>query len=138
MNLLNEAQEQQLQEISKHLVQVRQEKGIRIEEVAARTNIRLLFLECLDAGKFAELPEPVYIQGFIRRYADVLGLDGQALAKTFTVNVEPLTHQLTHQFHKDETEPIKKDLTSAFLYLFLTFYYWELRRSHSFMYSILN
>ncbi|MBD2343297.1 RodZ domain-containing protein [Anabaena subtropica] len=104
MNLLNEAQEQQLQEISKHLRQVRQEKDIRIEEVAAKTNIRLYFLESLDAGKFAELPEPVYIQGFIRRYADVLGLDGQTLAKTFTVNVEPLTHE----FQANNTEHIKK------------------------------
>lgn len=104
MNLLNEAQEQQLKEISKYLLQVREEKGIRIEEVAAKTNIRLYFLQALDEGKFSQLPEPVYVQGFIRRYADVIGLDGQALAKTFNFNAEPITQE----FHHEETEHIKE------------------------------
>ncbi|BCL36257.1 helix-turn-helix domain-containing protein [Nostoc sp. MS1] len=105
MNLLNEDQEQQLKEISKYLLQVRQEKGIRIEEVAAKTNIRLYFLQALDAGKFTELPEPVYVQGFIRRYADMLGLDGQALAKSFNLNAAPV---ITPEFHHEETEHIRK------------------------------
>ncbi|HEY9801838.1 MAG TPA: RodZ family helix-turn-helix domain-containing protein [Leptolyngbyaceae cyanobacterium] len=103
MNLLNEAQEQQLEEISKYLLQVRQEKGIRIEEVAAKTNIRLYFLQALDAGKFSELPEPVYVQGFIRRYADILGLDGQALAKSFNPTVPGI-----QEFRHQETEYINK------------------------------
>ncbi len=89
MKLLNEAQVEQLKEISNYLLQVRQEKSIRIEEVAAKTHIRLAFLKALEAGEFEELPEPVYVQGFIRRYADVLGLDGAALANTFTVNIIP-------------------------------------------------
>jgi cytoskeletal protein RodZ len=105
VNLLNEAQEQQLKEISKYLLQVRQEKGIRIEEVAAKTNIRLYFLQALDAGKFAELPEPVYVQGFIRRYADILGLDGQALAQSFNLNAAPVT---TQESHHEETEHVRK------------------------------
>ncbi|QSJ19622.1 helix-turn-helix domain-containing protein [Nostoc sp. UHCC 0702] len=90
MKLLNEAQVEQLKEISKYLLQVRQEKSIRLEEVAAKTHIRLAFLKALEAGQFEELPEPVYVQGFIRRYADVLGLDGTALANTFTINIIPL------------------------------------------------
>ncbi len=103
MNLLNEAQEQQLKEISKYLLQVREKKGIRIEEVAAKTNIRLYFLQALDEGKFSELPEPVYVQGFIRRYADILGLDGQALAKSFNATTAPVTPE----YHQ-ETEHIEK------------------------------
>ncbi|MEA5505674.1 RodZ family helix-turn-helix domain-containing protein [Halotia wernerae UHCC 0503] len=89
MNLLNEAQTEQLKEISQYLLQVRQEKSIRIEEVAAKTHIRETFLKALEAGHFEELPEPVYVQGFIRRYADAIGMDGTALANSFTVNVSP-------------------------------------------------
>jgi cytoskeletal protein RodZ len=85
MSLLEDNQKKQLQEISKTLRQVREEKSIRLEEVAIKTNIRLACLKALDADKFDELPEPVYIQGFIRRYADVIGLDGAALANTFSV-----------------------------------------------------
>ena len=89
MKLLNEAQVEQLKEISKYLLQVRQEKSIRLEEVAAKTHIRLALLQALEAGQFEELPEPVYVQGFIRRYADILGLDGTAVANTFTINIIP-------------------------------------------------
>lgn len=89
MTLLNETQKEQLLEISRYLRKTREEKSIRIEEVAVKTNIRLLFLKSLDSGYFEELPEPVYIQGFIRRYADILGLDGQAIANSFTVSSVP-------------------------------------------------
>ncbi|MBE9049867.1 helix-turn-helix domain-containing protein [Nostocales cyanobacterium LEGE 11386] len=89
MTLLNEAQKEQLKEITQYLLQVRQEKSIRIEAIAATTNIRLTFLQALDAGQFAELPEPVYVQGFIRRYGDAIGLDGTALANTFIINDVP-------------------------------------------------
>ncbi|MBH8554204.1 helix-turn-helix domain-containing protein [Nostocaceae cyanobacterium CENA357] len=89
MNLLNEAQTEQLKEISQYLLRVRQEKSIRIEEVAAKTHIQKNCLQALETGHFEELPEPVYVQGFIRRYADALGLDGTALANTFTINVVP-------------------------------------------------
>ncbi|RCJ42141.1 DNA-binding protein [Nostoc minutum NIES-26] len=89
MTLLNEAQLEQLKEISQYLLQVRQEKSIRIEEVAARTHIQLASLKALEAGKFEELPEPVYVQGFIRRYGDAIGLDGNSLANTFTINIIP-------------------------------------------------
>ncbi|MBD2485996.1 helix-turn-helix domain-containing protein [Aulosira sp. FACHB-615] len=89
MSLLEDVQKEQLQEISKTLKQVRQEKSIQLEQVAIKTNIRLACLKALDTGKFDELPEPVYIQGFIRRYADVIGLDGASLAKTFSTEVHP-------------------------------------------------
>ncbi|MBD2446262.1 helix-turn-helix domain-containing protein [Nostoc sp. FACHB-152] len=87
MNLLQDNQTAQLKEISKHLLQVREAKSIRLEEVAMKTNIRLTLLKALDDERFDELPEPVYIQGYIRRYADVIGLDGASLAKTFATQV---------------------------------------------------
>jgi cytoskeletal protein RodZ len=86
VNLLNEAQARQLKEISTHLRQVRQEKSISIEEIAAQTLIRLAFLQALDECEFAELPESVYVQGFIHRYADALGLDGATIANSWIVD----------------------------------------------------
>ncbi|MBN3885704.1 MAG: helix-turn-helix domain-containing protein [Nostoc sp.] len=87
MTLLNEAQVEQLKEITTHLRQVRQEKSIRIEEIAAQTLIRAGVLHALEEERFEELPEPIFVQGFIRRYGDALGLDGNALSYTFISNV---------------------------------------------------
>ncbi|MEA5601278.1 helix-turn-helix domain-containing protein [Nostoc sp. UHCC 0252] len=87
MTLLNQAQVEQLKEISTHLRQVRQEKSIRIEEIAAQTLIRAGVLQALEEERFEELPEPIFLQGFIRRYGDALGLDGDALSHTLISNV---------------------------------------------------
>lgn len=89
MKPLTQAQAEQLQEITQHLLRVREEKSITIEEIAIQTNIRLSILKALDAGDFQALPEPIYVQGFIRRYGEVIGLDGQALAHTFKINDYP-------------------------------------------------
>ncbi|MDP5338640.1 MAG: helix-turn-helix domain-containing protein [Nodularia sp. (in: cyanobacteria)] len=89
MKPLNEAQKEQLQEITQYLLRLRQEKSISIEEIAIQTNIRLHLLNALDAGNFEILPEPIYVQGFIRRYAEAMGLDGQALANTWIINDFP-------------------------------------------------
>nr|WP_199326799.1 helix-turn-helix domain-containing protein [Nostoc sp. FACHB-888] len=67
--------------------QVRQEKSICIEEIAARTLIRAGVLQALEEERFEELPEPIFIQGFIRRYGDALGLDGNALSHSLISNV---------------------------------------------------
>jgi cytoskeletal protein RodZ len=87
VTFLNEAQVEQLKEISTHLRQVRQEKSIRIEEIAAQTMIRAGVLEALEQERFEELPEPIFLQGFIRRYGDALGLDGNAISHILITNV---------------------------------------------------
>jgi cytoskeletal protein RodZ len=55
------------------------------EAIAAKTFIPLRLLKALEEGQLDQLPEPVFIQGFIRRYADALNLDGAALAQTFSI-----------------------------------------------------
>ena len=87
MTLLNEAQVEQLKEITTRLRQVRQEKSIRIEEIASQTMLRVGILQALEEDRFEELPELIFLQGFIRRYGDALGLDGNALSYSLVTNV---------------------------------------------------
>ncbi|MGB3760622.1 MAG: RodZ domain-containing protein [Rivularia sp. (in: cyanobacteria)] len=83
MNLLNEEQGEKLKEITKKLKQIREQKGINIEQIAAKILVRPVFLNALEEGRFEELPEAVYIQGFIRRYGDAIGIDGTAIGQEF-------------------------------------------------------
>ncbi len=94
MNNLNPAQVEQLKEIGAQLRQQRQEQSISTEEVSAKTYISPRLLTALEEGQSENLPEPVFIQGFIRRYADVLALDGDALSKTFSTNLSPTTSEI--------------------------------------------
>lgn len=52
----------------------RQEKRWTLEEVSQRTRIRREFLEALEEGKYDVLPADVHVRGFLRNYAQVLGL----------------------------------------------------------------
>lgn len=85
MAKLAPTQIEQLQSIGAYLRQVRQEQGLAIDMLANQIFIRPALLKALESGHDAELPEPVFIQGFIRRYAEALGLDGQTIAQEFRV-----------------------------------------------------
>ncbi|PZV04627.1 MAG: hypothetical protein DCF32_12075 [Leptolyngbya sp.] len=85
MAKLAPTQIEQLQSIGAYLRQVRQEQGLAIDMLANQIFIRPALLKALESGHEAELPEPVFIQGFIRRYAEALGLDGQTIAQEFRV-----------------------------------------------------
>ncbi|MEH1932305.1 MAG: helix-turn-helix domain-containing protein [Nostoc sp.] len=97
MTLLNKAQVEQLKEITTHLRQVRQEKSIPIEEIASQTLIRAGILQALEEERFEELPEPIFLQGFIRRYGDALGLDGNALSHALISNLVPQDSNNAHK-----------------------------------------
>lgn len=72
-----------LTEIGAYLRQVRQLQELSLETVASITKIPVRTLQAIEAGNLEQLPEPVYIQGFIRRYADAIGVDGTEIANAF-------------------------------------------------------
>lgn len=78
-----------LVQIADYLRAEREKQGISLEEIAIKTFIPQRLLQALDEGHIERLPEPVFVQGFIRRYADSLGLDGTEIAKTFPVEAPP-------------------------------------------------
>lgn len=90
MGTLDTVQQEQLKAIGTYLSDVRQEQARSLEEIAAKTYIPLRLLKAIETGQEKPLPEPVFIQGFIRRYADALGLDGIDLSQKFPVHVTPL------------------------------------------------
>jgi cytoskeleton protein RodZ len=57
--------------------------GWSLGDVAARLKIRLGFLEAIESGDLAALPAPTYAAGFIRSYADALGLDPNDILHRF-------------------------------------------------------
>lgn len=62
---------------------VRERKKLALEDVSARLRIRRQHLAAIEAGNFAELPGPVYITGFLRSYAEFLGLDPSQVISNF-------------------------------------------------------
>ncbi|MBI3603662.1 MAG: helix-turn-helix domain-containing protein [Nitrospirae bacterium] len=63
--------------------QVRETKGLSVDEVASKTRIHPDFLKALEEGNFAKLPEQVFAKGFVRSYARSLGLDEEDAMRRF-------------------------------------------------------
>ena len=62
-----------------------------MEDISLQTYIRAQLLKALETGDTSDLPQPIFVQGFIRRYADALGLDGTNFSKQFPVHSIPDT-----------------------------------------------
>ncbi|MCH4903093.1 DUF4115 domain-containing protein [Cylindrospermopsis raciborskii CHAB3438] len=80
---IEEQQLQKLLELGSQLAALRQEKGLSINEVVLTTRIPGRLLTAIEAGDLSGLPEPVYIQGLIRQFANALSLNGVELASSF-------------------------------------------------------
>jgi cytoskeletal protein RodZ len=86
---LTPMQVQHLIEIGAFLQQVREDQGLSLEQITATTYVPLRMLRAIELGQIEVLPEAVFIQGFIRRYAEAVGLDGIAVAKQFPLSPDP-------------------------------------------------
>lgn len=64
-----------MESIGEFFRQVRETKGLTIEDIASKTRIRADFVKALEDGNFASLPDQVFARGFVRSYARSLGLD---------------------------------------------------------------
>ncbi len=64
-----------MESVGEFFKQVRETKGLTVDEVASKTRIRTDFVKALEDGNFAKLPDQVFAKGFVRSYARSLGLD---------------------------------------------------------------
>ncbi len=65
--------------------------GEELRDVAYMLRIRYPYLEAIEDGRYEELPGPTYAIGFIRAYAEHLGLDSEEVIRRFkseTADVE--------------------------------------------------
>jgi cytoskeleton protein RodZ len=71
----------------------RREKGLSLKEVEQATKIRTRYLEGLEREDPTSLPDPVYARGFLKTYANFLGLNGEQLSREFRDHRAPRREQ---------------------------------------------
>jgi cytoskeleton protein RodZ len=64
-------------DIGSSLREARERQTLDFPELEERTKIRPKYLRALEDERFDLLPAPTYVRGFLRSYAEALGLDGQ-------------------------------------------------------------
>lgn len=69
--------------LGEKLKKLRSDKRIALNEVARITKIQLSYLEYLEEGAYDKMPADVYVKGFLRSYADFLGVDEKILLRIY-------------------------------------------------------
>ena len=64
-------------EIGNSLREARVRQGLEYPQIELATKIRAKYLRALEDEQFGILPAQPYVKGFLRTYAEFLGLDGQ-------------------------------------------------------------
>ena len=91
--------------VGETLRNAREEKGISIKQVAEATSIRIMYLEAIEKEQFDLIPGEVYLKGFIRNYANFVGLNGPELVEKYKEQVAVQKRQ-EHVPTAEESEPV--------------------------------
>jgi cytoskeleton protein RodZ len=70
-------------EIGNSLREARLRQGLDLAEIEQATKIRTRYLRALEEEQFELLPAQTYVKGFLKSYADQLGLDGDLYVEEF-------------------------------------------------------
>ncbi len=68
-----------MSQLGERFRQAREARGLSITEVSTATRILPRYLQAIEAGDVASLPGDVYARGFIRNYAQLLGLPAEEM-----------------------------------------------------------
>lgn len=84
------AQEQAPDAVGRLLAQARMDLGYELAGVAAELRIRLPYLQAIEDTRYQDLPGMPYAIGFVRSYAEFVGLDPEATVALFKTEVRDL------------------------------------------------
>ncbi|MBW1730327.1 MAG: helix-turn-helix domain-containing protein [Deltaproteobacteria bacterium] len=65
--------------LGQRLKEAREAKGLTLEQVFEHTRVRISMVEAMEKEQWDALPSPVFVKGFLRSYAKLLGVDEDEL-----------------------------------------------------------
>ncbi|MBI4532369.1 MAG: helix-turn-helix domain-containing protein [Candidatus Melainabacteria bacterium] len=90
-----------LEQIGQKLKTAREVEGLSLKQIHERTKIPIGHLQAIESGQNDDLPEPVYVAGYIKRYAECVSLDGHQFSEEYRnaaqSNQEVVHHRWTKQ-----------------------------------------
>ncbi|MBZ8180221.1 helix-turn-helix domain-containing protein [Oscillatoria salina] len=102
-----------LSQIGQRLQQARLTQSLSVQQLYNKTLVPHHHIKAIEQGCLEELPEDVYVRGFIRRMANALGFDGGAIAASLPT---PATSVVPSWYHQPKS-PLSLELNSIHLYL---------------------
>lgn len=74
-------------QFGQELRQVREDRGVSIDEICAVTKVSSRHVEALEAGRYRDLPGGVFRKGIVRGYVAAVGLEEQPWIDRFEASL---------------------------------------------------
>jgi len=119
-----------IEDFGAHLKSERELRGVTIDEVSSTTKIHARYLHALENNQFEKLPGEVFIHGFIRSIAKVIGADENELLSAYSDIIKNSSHEdlrLSTPFQEKFKLNIKFILLLSLVTLFLAGGIWGLK-----------
>ena len=84
MSFVDESENQAIEKPGALLALIREKKGYTPEYVAEKLHLRKRVIELLEADIYDQLPQAVFVKGYIRSYAKFLGVDAEPIVTLFS------------------------------------------------------
>ena len=94
-------------EIGNSLREARERQARTFADLERKTQIRTRYLKALEDEQFELLPAPAYMRGFLRVYADELGLDGQLYVDEFNSRYSVSDELISASQRRERRAPVQ-------------------------------
>ena len=74
--------------LGQRLKKAREDSGLTLKKFAETSKVQTKYLEYLEEGRYEKLPAFVYIQGFLKKYSQILDLSFDELLKQYQNEIE--------------------------------------------------
>jgi len=88
----------------------RERKGIELSKVAAQLHLSQAKIRALEQDEYEKLSSPVFVQGYLRNYARLLGVDEDAVIRTYQ-ELHPSTEE-PMPLPRNQPDDVAKELHS--------------------------
>jgi cytoskeleton protein RodZ len=109
-----------MKNLGEYLRAERLARGITLEQISADTRITVSMLQAMEEGDIDRLPAPVFTKGFLRAYAEQVGLDPDEVVMEYQdlIGEVDAPQETMEKFHQRlRPEPSRKKLVALFLAL---------------------
>ncbi len=100
-----ENNEHNIHMVSDALRETREHMGLSVADVSEKTNIRTVYIEAIEKGLIEDLPGDIYIDAYIRTYAELLGLDAEKLVEQLHKKKTRFRDKVRHTLPDIKQEP---------------------------------
>lgn len=110
------------------LRETRLQKGEEIEDISRKLHIRPNYLEAIENSHYSEVPEAPYGPGFVRSYADYLGLNAVRMAQLYKEETDAQNAQSDMYVPEPESEataPSYKYILISLIAIAIAYFGWN-------------